>query len=229
MKNFCGKCKTNTNQKVLFDKTNHIHEEDGWQEYNHYQVIECGGCDTISFRKLHTDIAMNSNWNPEEGPEPFEIELYPNRSIHHLLIHNYDATPKNINIIYQETINAYNNNQLLLCSGGLRAIIEGVCNERGITGADLTKGSTTKFHTSLEAKIEGLAQNGLLTESHASILHNLRFIGNDALHELSIPTKAELKLGVDIVEYIIESLYEIKQTALHLKNKFTERKSPKTP
>jgi len=218
MKSFCGKCKIDTNQQVLFERTDHIHEESGWQEYNYYQVIRCEGCDTFSFRKLHNDIAMNSDWDPSlGGAEPLDIELYPNRSIHHLEIRRFNNTPNNINIIYQETINAYNNNQLILCSGGLRAIIEGICNDRGITGANLKR------------KIEGLAANGLLTTRDSDVLHNLRFIGNDALHGLTVPSKAELKLAFNIVEHTIESLYEIEHKANNLKTKITERKNIQNP
>jgi hypothetical protein len=228
MKSFCSKCKTDTNQKVLFEKKDHIEEEGGWQEYNYYQIIQCDGCDTISFRKLHTDIAMNHNWDPEYGPEPFDVDLFPKRSIHDLQVNRYANTPNNIRTIYKETVEAYNNNQLILCSGGLRAILEGICIDKGIKGIEITTNKgVKKLKTDLQGKIDGLAESGYLTKVNAEILHNLRFIGNDALHELSAPPRTELRLAIDIVQHAIDTLYELEIKALGLKTGLTERKKPK--
>lgn len=82
--------------------------------------------------------------------------------------------------------------------------------------------------TDLQGKIEGLAEKDLITKDNCDILHNLRFIGNDALHELTAPPKSELKLAINIVEHAIESLYEIKHKALRLRRNLDQRKKPKT-
>ncbi|WP_286926203.1 DUF4145 domain-containing protein [Flavobacterium sp. UBA4197] len=226
MQSFCAKCKTNTNQKVLFEQIEHIQEEDGWQEYNFYQIIKCKGCDTISFRKLHENIAMRHECESGYEVKPL-VQLYPNRSEHHLTINRYSHTPNNIRTIYKETIEAYNNSQLILCSGGLRAILEGICIDKDIKGSNvILKNGNTKFVENLQKKIEGLAEKGFLTTGNAEILHSLRFIGNDALHELSAPNKHELKLAIDIIEHTIESLYEIEFKAHNLKTKLSQRKNP---
>jgi hypothetical protein len=40
--------------------------------------------------------------------------------------------PHKIRSIYREVINSFNNGSHILCTGGIRAIIEGVCNLKGI-------------------------------------------------------------------------------------------------
>lgn len=227
MKSFCAKCKTETNQKILkSERLDYNDSATGWWENIEYQIIQCAGCDSMSFRRLEDNIQIESSWNHEYEDKPLIIELYPNRSVHHLSINRYRHTPDNIKNIYKETIEAYNNNQLILCSGGLRAILEGICSDKKVLGIQKKdrKGNLVLV-SNLETKIEALAEQGFLTKGNAEILHNLRFIGNDALHELSAPSKAELKLAINIIEHTIESLYEIEYKAYRLKRQIENRKT----
>ncbi|RZJ66759.1 MAG: DUF4145 domain-containing protein [Flavobacterium sp.] len=226
---FCRKCKGATDQEVLHQTYEHLIEDDGYYENNYYQVIQCKGCKTISFRKVYNDVATLSHW--DDGDEPFSLELFPNSSIHHLPITSFSHTPLNIRNIYKETIEAYNNNQLILASGGLRAIIEGICVDKKIEGiAIIDKAGAKKMVRCLQGKIEGLAQQGYLTKGNAEILHELRFIGNEALHELAAPPRLELKLAIKIVEHTIETLYELEYKGKSLKQNIAERKTkPKNP
>ena len=41
----------------------------------------------------------------------------------------------------------------------------------------------------------------------AEILHALRFIGNEAVHELTAPPEDDLKAAIEIVEHTLENLY----------------------
>ena len=62
-------------------------------------------------------------------------------------------------------------------------------------------------------------KNGFINLQHKDILHKLRFLGNDAVHELQKPTKKEIVTAIDIIEHIIESLYEILGKAKILERK----------
>jgi hypothetical protein len=42
-------------------------------------------------------------------------------------------------------------------------------------------------------------------------------LGNKALHEMSIPSKDELKIAIDIIVNILESIYEIPYKGNRLK------------
>lgn len=225
MKSICSKCISYTNHEVLVEFKNDIFEDDtGWWEDHHYQIIKCKGCDSISFRKLYND-AQRDQCVPE-NISPWEQEVYPNRTLSTLSIIDLTSAPSNIRAIYTETINAYNNNQYILCSAGLRAIVEGICNDKKIKGEMVfneIKGKSF-YSKSLDGKIEGLATNGILTIKNATILHNLRFLGNEAIHELSEPSSKELLIAISIIEHIIQDVYLFEVKGKTLKNEIEKRK-----
>ena len=133
---------------------------------------------------------------------------------------HYYATPK-IRRIYRETIECFNNESFTLCASGLRAIIEGICADKQIADGPVNiigkdGASSIKRKDNLEGKIAGLAEKKILTDSQAAILHQHRFLGNDAIHELNIPSYDELNLAIDIVEHILVSLYEMPRKAEEL-------------
>lgn len=63
--------------------------------------------------------------------------------------------------------------------------------------------------SNLEGKINGLAQKKFLTAQNAEALHEHRFLGNDALHELTQPSSEELKLAIEIVEHTFKSVFDL--------------------
>lgn len=211
MKSPCSRCKTYTNQQVLFEHK--VEEEDiitNWFDTDKYQIIQCMGCDTISFRKLHTDTQMDAQaamggYLLDDG---WSQELFPKITT---TLKEFPNTPKSIIKIYRESINAYDNNQFILCAAGLRAIIEGICNNKEIEGTNLFK------------KIEGLSKEGFLTNENSKTLHELRFLGNSALHSLASPSMAELTLAKDILEHLIENIYELHIKAQKLKGEISKR------
>ena len=224
MKSICSNCKRGTNHKVLNENSVNLHDDEGWWEDHKYQIIQCQGCDSISFRKLYNDIAQDQGAE-YAGQDPWTQELYPKRTLQSLSIRNLLNTPQNIKKIYRETIDAFNNGLSILCSGGLRAIIEGVCMDRGIQKGEVDDGKGGKrISKNLDGKIEALATGGFLTLGNAKILHELRFLGNEALHELSSPSSAELKMAIDIIEHTLDNLYELQHKAKRLKAEIAKRK-----
>lgn len=78
--------------------------------------------------------------------------------------------------------------------------------------------------SNLEGKIEGLSERRFLTTDNATSLHELRFLGNEALHELSKPSNEEVKLAIEIIELTIENIYELHHRALIIRRKKATRK-----
>ncbi|MGV3586715.1 MAG: DUF4145 domain-containing protein [Adhaeribacter sp.] len=222
MKSYCIKCNRETNQKVLKEeKANFYEEESTWWEDHAFQIIQCMGCDELSFRKLYNDAQMQHG----EEEDTTNQELYPKRGAHSRPIKPFFNLPYEITAVYRETIDTYNNNLKLLCGVGIRAILEGICIDKAITGGKVkTSTGTEKNSKNLDGKIAGLAAKGYLTVDNSESLHELRFLGNEAVHKLTIPDIEELRLAIDIIELIIENIYEIRHKALKLKAKRTDRK-----
>ena len=49
------------------------------------------------------------------------------------------------------------------------------------------------------------------------ILHEHRFLCNEAIHELKTPSKEDLRLAIEIVENVFETLYGIPKKGMKLK------------
>lgn len=225
MKVYCGNCKRETNHEILKDLSEKFDNNEFWGD-DTWQIIRCKGCDTTSFRHAWH---FSEDYAPDGGGLLDQEELFPKRGKDILNARDFYDTPRKIRRIYRESIDSYNNGLHILCAGGLRAIIEGICNIKKINGGtveftkkDGTKG--TKKSTNLNGKIAGLTENNLITIKQADMLHELRFLGNDALHDLDHPSEEELQSAIAIVEHTIESIFEIQKKAEQLRELKQEKK-----
>lgn len=222
----CSQCMRETNHNVLQSVDTEASETLGFFDgfpmcidwSDHFQIIQCQGCDAISFRHVHWFSEDRYPIGPDEWHDGTTVRLYPRRSESTRPIKAFVGTPGVLRRIYQEMIEYFNNDALTLCAAGLRAIIEGVCADQQIASGpvvvwkdDGTKQTVRK--SNLEGKISGLAEKGILTQQHSAILHQHRFLGNDAVHELSRPSPEELALAIEIIEHILDALYEVPSKA----------------
>lgn len=227
VKVYCERCNLATNHEVL--QSVDIEGSEDYSRYgsidwnNKYQIIQCQGCDTVSFRHLNW-CSENMYQIGEDEWENGETEyLYPNRSPDTRSEKTFNNLPRFIHRIYSETVECYNDNSRILCAAGLRAIIEGICSDQNVNDGpvdEITKdGIQIKRRSNLEGKIYGLHEKDILTKASADILHEHRFLGNEALHQLQVPTKVVLGLALDIIEHMLENLYEIPDLAEDLRKK----------
>ena len=240
-KAFCATCITETNhevaqsvdttdsQTIRYGADDADQETINWSDW--YQIIQCLGCDTFSFR--------HKNWFSEaqeyNGHNDFNdgttTVLYPQRGKDILNAKDFYNAPKNLRAIYKEVVNCFNGGSPVLCAAGLRATIEGLCAENGVTDGPVsfTKNDGTvesKRQDNLEGKIGGLCEKGILTDKFAVTLHEHRYLGNSAVHELSRPAEHDLRLAIEIIEHVLESLYEIPEKAEVLRTNRTKKMKP---
>lgn len=231
MKSYCNSCKRETNHEVIKEKVEiDTDDNEGVFEEAKYQIIQCKGCDRSSFREERW---YSEDINPYTGEPIKTIKIHPPKpliSSKKLLVKEIIGVPYKIKGIYKETISSYNNDNYILCGIGLRAIIEGICEDKGIKGGIVTLNKGDKYEkdiykNNLEGKIEGLYQKEFLSNNHATILHNHRFIGNEAAHEL-VSSEEELKVAITIIEHTLENIYELKYKVeeLELQRKLKNKK-----
>ncbi len=234
MKVVCSECKGSKNHLVLLSADIDGHEDLGqfgsidWD--SHYQIIQCQGCDLLSFRKIDSNSEDYIEVAENEWEHRINEKLYPQRSINTLTIKDFINTPYNLRRIYREVIDCYNNNSLTLCGAGVRAIIDGLCTENGVKNGPvetIKKDGTKEIirKRNLEGKISGMFEKGLLTKKHANILHEHRFMGNEAVHSLDQPSLKELELAISIVEHTLDNIYEIEVKASELRQRKKQRKN----
>jgi hypothetical protein len=220
----CVKCNGATKHQVLasIDVDGEAYDQsEAWSVnwVDHYQVIQCGGCESISFR--HTSW-FSEDADPMSGESGETERLYPKRGLETLPTKPYYNVPSNLRRIYSELIDCFNNDSPTLCAAGLRAIVEGICAERGVLDGPVEqtlKDGSKKIvrKDDLRGRISGLQEKGLLAQTSSDTLHEHRYLGNDAVHQLARPSTDELRLAIEIVEHTLEQLYELPEKAEELK------------
>lgn len=224
LKILCPDCKRNTNHLVVreyninagtWTEPQTLHDGDYEypedsrfiEEIAFYQIVQCMGCDHVSYRQFKQRL------DPESEVEILGEEFFPIREYRFKEIKDFGKNlPENIFRLYKEVILTFNGKMEVLCAAGIRAVIEGICNERNISAPNLEK------------KIDGLVEEGIFSKQNAGSLHQLRFIGNEAVHQLDRPSEDELKNGIDIIENTLESIYEIIRKGEEIERHKSERK-----
>lgn len=228
---FCRQCKNYTNHIVI--SSVNVNYEDDSEMGDHYgcfwnsdyQIIQCQGCEEISFRQADT----NFDDFDQEGYVVTEL-IFPKRGENSWNIKAFLNVPYNLKRLHRETIDCYNNENLTLCGAGVRGLVEGICNENNIQDGEVEftnkNGTLTKRRLdNLQGKINGLFEKGILTKKNTEILHEHRYLGNSSIHDLAKPTKEELDLALEIIEHVFDTIYEIPERADQLSTKRRKRES----
>lgn len=195
-KYYCRNCKGLRHHKTVAEKrTRGAEDFDYFQWKDDYFIIECKGCETVSFLKIFGNTEMVAC--DDEGNIDYvdKITLYPFYIEHGREIENDYYLPKEINTIYQETLSAFKADAYILTAGGFRAIIEATCNHLKIKKDNLSK------------RIDLLYGKGILSLNESKRLHSIRFLGNDALHEMETPKKDQLLILLEIVNHLLENIF----------------------
>lgn len=222
IKCYCNKCEKKINHTVI-KSVKGIYKENsldyGVDGSSDYQILKCNGCNDHSFRvdeyfSEYVDYDSDGSW---------EI-LYPLTTEFERKQLDFDDLPYNLDLIYKESIKSFNSKNYILCAVGIRAILEGICKDQKISNGTVekTKSDGTQHQVksnNLDGKINGLHQKGIITIKHSGALHELRFLGNNAIHELESPKKKDLITAFDIIEHILIDIYEIPNKANRLKER----------
>jgi hypothetical protein len=194
---YCNRCRSENNHlpKASHSRTD-TYPEDYWETVT-YTLLTCGGCDTGVLEVSKTGAGWES-----EGEQHFTYAYHPPRASadHHKK--TFRKLTKPLRTIYRETVDAYNGGLNILCAGGLRALIEGICSDKKIRGQNL------------EEKVDKLEE--ILPKNLVQHLHAFRFIGNEALHELGVPERETLRMAIDVSEDLLNFLYDLDYKASRL-------------
>ncbi len=155
-----------------------------------YCVVQCCGCDNISFLRIDYDESWVDNNDKL-------IPIYTSYPFHEGQVEPISSwnMPRRICEVYCEAITAYNNKCSILAAAGFRATIEAICKNKEITGSDL------------RVRINNLQKKGHITLQDRDRLHSIRFMGNDSIHEMKEPEEKDLALVLEIVNNTLNNLY----------------------
>ncbi|MBN3790441.1 DUF4145 domain-containing protein [Burkholderia sp. Ac-20353] len=199
IRNYCRSCNGSTNHEVCAEQSDT--DYDGYHAETKYRIVRCLGCDNFSFRQEFHDYESLFQVGDDEWEHDINISIYPKSIEGHKEADEIYSVPEIVRKIYQESLSAFKNNLYILTGIGFRATVEAICNERSVSGKDLS------------ARINNLAKMGLLSQTDASLLHSIRFIGNDAAHEMTAASEKSLKVALRIIDHLLHAVYIIRNLA----------------
>jgi hypothetical protein len=208
----CGTCLVKTNHIVLESAI----VEGGNEEYdywykNNYQIIKCLGCSLVSFRKTHTNNMDSDTYENPDGTFTevpiIKVELFPVHMEGRSKLKNAYMLPPLVRRVYEEVHKALGNQLPILASAGIRTLIESICHEKQAKG------------NNLKEKIDSLVALSVLTLQGAEILHFLRDLGNDSVHEFKTLDQDILEKCLDVIEPLLQNVYIIPRLASEIKKK----------
>jgi hypothetical protein len=190
--------------------------EDGEYGHDDYLIARCCGCELVKF--------ILKSWVGIAGCDPLEegeetIRIYPRemsgRSSEHTFgaLNLHLALPDKVSQMHNETVKALNVGAYTLGGAGLRAIVEALCLDQGVAGRNL------------QQKIDALVSSGKLAKSQADHLHEERFLGNAAVHELERLTARDLEDGLEIIEGLLKTIYILPRNAAAMRKRRESRKA----
>jgi len=179
---YCNRCGNQTRHRFIASQ-----QYSGEVEGGDYILWACAGCDTGTMEDCFT-AAYHHSEEPESIFHPSRREGQRQRKY-------FVNLPPKLEELYKEVVDAQTSDLNVLCAIGLRGLIEGVCADKNVQGRNL------------DEKIE--AMKALLPQNIVQTLHGFRFMGNRAAHELEAPNAGELNVAIDLVEDILNYLYDL--------------------
>ncbi len=199
---FCNRCSGGTNhllrarysrQRVVYED-GETHEPCGEVRAS---IWSCAGCEeeTFEWQYLSTDDKEALPvYYPARSEEDFSIQPKP-----------FSNLSQELSRLYNEVITSFNGECLLLCTIGLRTLIEGVCVDKGLKDMNL------------ERQIDGLIKF-LPSINIIEALHGFRFAGNDAAHRLEPLCRDHAAKAISIVEDLLSYLYDLDYKAIQMRD-----------
>lgn len=199
----CRRCGRPTLHAILEDHEQET-DPDSYHEKDSWQIIQCQGCTTSAFRHLNVDFEAIQESPDGEIIYPTTESIYPSVIKNHRKLDAYYLIPQLIRKIYTQTLSALSEKAYVLASIGLRAVIEAVCNYLNVSGSTLDK------------RIDQLYKAGHVSNGDKKRLHAIRFLGNDAAHEIKEPKAKDLRVALDIIEHLLNSVFILEKRAKSL-------------
>jgi hypothetical protein len=194
----CNTCNLKTNHEL---KAIHVsyYEDDSdsdsywqpsWWTNTEYRLWACLGCNTAVLEMVEIISAFDGEI----------VTYYPSRKGGYLIAKHFVKLDDKLNAVYREVIESFNAQLRITCSIGLRALLEGICVSKGITDREAF---------ALGEKLEKLGEKGLLPTNVVKSLYSFKFIGDEAAHRLEAPTQDELRLAIEVMEDLLNFLYDV--------------------
>ncbi len=202
---FCNICNTVTDHllraRYSTPRIESLNEDypDPVRHAHRYSLWSCGGCKEPTLEIQGASKDSDSEWAGASG------EYYPRRFEDSIQPQFFKNLNNELGRLYKEIVTCFNEDCLLLCTIGLRALIEGVCNDKGFKDRKL------------ENNIEELTKL-LPSPNMIEALHALRLFGNDAAHRQEALTRDNAREAIRVMEHLLNHFYDMDYRASQVKH-----------
>ena len=208
---FCNTCNGVTNHILAGKHVASDEETDDIDPRGRSETFEvwtdllwvCAGCSRATLE--HESRIGGLGLEEDDERLPPDVTYYPKRSFSSAGPKNFLKLGPKLTTLYREVLTTFNENCLILCSVGLRTLLEAICEDKGISGRKL------------EHQIDGLIAF-LPSQNLIDALHGFRFTGNEAAHELGALTHDQAKDAILVMEDLLNFLYDFDYKASRIKN-----------
>lgn len=207
---YCNSCQHETNHVCRLDEFSFVRLDEDEDidtygvEVDGLRLWSCAGCDEWTIEK-YAALTVVEEYDALIDPKRIWSTYLPERTRFYAKLKQYHLLPPTLVQVYQEVLHSYNSDLVILCAVGIRTLLEGICADQEIRGGNLFQ------------KIEGLSD--MLPKNIVSNLHSLRFLGNEAAHELVSPDREEIHLAIQLIEDLLNFLYDLDYRASLLKER----------
>ena len=139
-------------------------------------------------------------FNFGNGEQIYDITYHPRREKQKWQRKRFRHLDPKLKAIYEEAIACFNTEAMIACGMCLRALLEGVCVNKGITD---------QVAWGLEKKLKQLETGNHLPSNIVEYLLSFKFIGDDAAHKLVSATRPELEAAIGVMGDLLNFLYEV--------------------
>lgn len=190
----CRSCKRKTRHQIL-GKKNKVTPPEYYHEETINYLLECNGCTSVSYRTEYHDYESYRQISHDDFEHDITVEVFPHQIKDHSPIDSFFEVPNIVDSIYKESLLAIQEGAFTLAGLGLRATIEAICNDKEVNGKNL------------QVRINAMSRSGMISKSDAERLHAIRFMGNDAAHEIKKAKEKSVLIALKIIEHILLSVY----------------------
>jgi hypothetical protein len=199
MRVFCNNCRSETNHQIKAQHTSQYPDiragrYTGYWEERRQRLLICAGCEEGT---LEVGWTCAGDHDRESGEQFWSNTYYPQRKKRQVDAKRFKQLPERLDKIYRETVQGFNIEIRILTAVGLRSLVEGICKDQDIGQSG----------NNLKTRIEQLDQ--ILPDHIVEDLHEFRFMGNEAVHELGAPSEADLRMAIEICEDLLNYIYEL--------------------
>lgn len=210
---YCNTCGLETNHNLKSDHNNDHYEIENegtsmehlvFYEKTKYGFYICLGCDTAIIEEQYHCSGM---YDPSNDGNVYSTSHHPKRATKkNRKAKRFIFIDNKLREIYKEIIQSYNQDLRIICSIGIRALLEGICIQEKIKDTDAY---------GLKKKINLLKNKNNIPTSIIDALMHLKLIGDNAAHSLNKADRKNISSSIDILEALLTNLYEAKFNLEH--------------